>query len=311
MKLRELSGEPGRDPDYIAAEQELKPLIVDTFAAFLRYWHGYQDRPLDEQIEAWAQVYLSPWPDLLALQVEDYAAQGADWREIARERVFPFLGRRLPAMCEAHQNLAARIAPVIDRAQQVLHLDLDPTFVLYVGIGCGAGWVTPFRGSPAVLFGLENVAECGWSGAETIEGLVAHEVGHLAHHHWRAQHGKAIGSGPWWQLYEEGFAQRNEHRILGAETWHQASRDGGWPAWCRAHRAWLAAEFLRAVQGEAPVSRFFGSWFDIDGHSETGYYLGCEAIRELEKHLSLREIALLDEIPARVRPILERMATDI
>ena len=30
------------------------------------------------------------------------------------------------------------------------------TFEVCVGIGCGAGWVTSYRGSPAVSFGPEN-----------------------------------------------------------------------------------------------------------------------------------------------------------
>ena len=73
--------------------------IIDTYPAFLTYWARVQDRPLDEQIARWAAEYLAPWPDLLAMQVDDYAAQGADWRQVARERVFPYLAGRLSAQC--------------------------------------------------------------------------------------------------------------------------------------------------------------------------------------------------------------------
>ncbi len=282
---------------------------IDTFPAFLTYWAKVQGKPLDDQIEGWATEYMSLWPDLLVRQVEDYASQNLDWRQIAREKVFPYLTERLPAMQQAHQNLLELCEPIYSKAQQVLALDSKAIFVIYVGIGCGAGWVTLFRGSPAILFGLENIAECGWSDPETITGLVAHEIGHLVHHYWRAQHGKPINSGPWWQLYEEGFAQHCGSLILDSDIWHQASggNDDNWLDWCKSHKGWLAAEFVRTVGAGKPVSPFFGSWLEICGKSETGYFLGYEVIKGLEKHFNLKEIALLDNTEVYLRPILEQM----
>jgi hypothetical protein len=91
---------------------------------------------------------------------------------------------------------------------------------------------------PAVLFGPENIAECGWSASEVLAGLVAHEVGHLG-----------------------------------------------------------------------PISAFLVSWHDIRGRSQTGYFLGREAVKELAHALSLKEIALLEAVEGRLRPALERLAT--
>jgi hypothetical protein len=57
-----------------------------------------------------------------------------------------------------------------------------------------------------------------------------------------------------------------------------------------------------------PVSKFFGSWFEMEGHSETGYFLGYKAIESLAAQgYALREIALLDPDKV-VRPILKEMA---
>ena len=283
--------------------------FVDTFPAFLAYWAKVHDKPLSEQIERWVTEYMALWPELLAKQTEDYSVQNLNWREIAREKVFPYLAERLPAMHQAHQHILASAEPLYSRAQQVLAFESKVILVLYVGIGCGAGWATTFRGSPAILFGLENIAECGWSGPETIAGLVAHEIGHVVHRHWRALHGKSIGSGPWWQLYEEGFAQRCESLILDSDTWHQASggNDDDWVNWCRSHKGWLAAEFIEMVDSDESVSPFFGSWFEIRGRRETGYFLGYEVIKELEKRFDLKEIALLENVEAHLRPILEQM----
>ena len=158
---------------------------------------------------------------------------------------------------------------------------------------------------------IENVVECGWSQRDSITGLVAHEIGHLAHHHWREQQGMGIGSDPWWQLYSEGFAQRCEHLILDQETWHQATgyNTADWVEWCQEHVGWLAAEFLRAVDAGESVRPFFGSWFEIRGRKQCGYFLGHEVVKAMEKDGDLREIALLDDVEGRVRRVLSEIAT--
>jgi hypothetical protein len=283
--------------------------ILDTFPAFLAYWTEAACKPVDAQMEAWSTDYLSPWPELLAKQIQDYSDQHLDWHAIGRAKVFPHLTERLPAMKDAHQNLLESLEPVSSQAQQRLGFESDVIFVIHVGIGCGAGWVTTFTGRPAILFGLENIAECDWSDPEAIKGLIAHELGHLFHYAWREQAGKSIGSGPWWQLYEEGFAQACESLILNTELVHQANpgKDKDWLEWCLAHKAWLASEFLKTVDSGESITRFFGSWFDICGKSETGYFLGQAVINELEKETGLKEIALLENIAEVARPILEKM----
>ncbi len=283
--------------------------LIDTFPVFLAYWAEAGRKSLDVQMDGWAAAYMSQWPELLAMQIEDYAAQNLDWRQVARTKVFPFLAARLPAMQAAHQNLLENCCRILDKTRQVLGFDEAVTFVIYVGIGLGAGWATTLGGSPAVLFGLEAIAECGWSDPTALAGLIAHELGHLVHYSWRTRHAKPIGSGPWWQLYEEGFAQTCESRILDTEVGHQSrsSQAGDWLAWCREHAAWLAAEFLRTVDAGSPVTAFFGSWYEISGRSETGYYLGREVIKQLEKRSALQEVALLEDIEAAARPILENM----
>ena len=283
--------------------------FIDTFPAFLKYWAGAENQPVEEQIEGWARDYMAAWPALLKMQVDDYTSQMLDWRQVARERVFPHLGERLPAMQAARTALLETCQPVLDKARQCLGCDFPVTFVIYVGIGCGAGWATRLEGKPAILLGLENIAECGWSDKETLAGLAAHETGHLVHSVWRLEAGKPVGSGPWWQLYEEGFAQACESVILDTPRVHQTLRSSNdWLQWCQEHAGWLASEYLRAVEAGETVTKFFGSWFDIQGRSETGYYLGQVVIQELEKQRSLHAIAVLEDIEAHVRPILEKLA---
>lgn len=64
---------------------------------------------------------------------------------------------------------------------------------------------------------------------------------------------------------------------------------------------------MKTVNDGKSVNPFFGSWFAMEGKSETGYFLGCEAIKELEKEYDLQEIALLEDVDTCFKSILERM----
>jgi len=287
--------------------------IIDTFPVFVRFWEKAQGESLETQVELWLTDYMSQWPELLAKQQKNYAEQGVEWRAVARERVFPSLAERLPLMIEARQGLLGCIEPVHQRSEKTLGLDFDVVFVIYVGIGCGAGWATFLLGLPACLFGLENIAECGWVGQETLAALTAHEVGHLLHQQWRSIGGLTSGKGPFWQLYEEGFAQRCEHIIMGRKTWHQENHQKKWLMWCDENRAWLAVEFLRAADQGKSARPFFGSWYDIEGRRQCGYFLGHEVIREWQGEIDLKDIALLswEEVQRRARNSLEKIAGGI
>lgn len=84
-------------------------------------------------------------------------------------------------------------------------------------------------------------------------------------------------------------------------------RNREWQSWCRANQAWLAAEFLRRAEANEPVRDFFGSWHEIEGHSQTGYYLGREFIRWLGRERTLRGVAGLstDDVAALARELLQ------
>jgi hypothetical protein len=270
--------------------------IVDTFPAFLAFWEKAQHLPLDAQLEGWASGYMVQWPELLEKQIQSYATDGDDWRDIAREHVAPFWAKRLPSMQRAHENLKRVCTPVYERAQATMGFGQALTFVIYVGIGCGAGWATTYQDNAALLFGLENIAEEGWDDAAVLRGLISHEIGHLWHFERRSQAGLVSGKGPWWTLYTEGLAQRCEHVITGQESWHMAARHTDWAHWCEREKSWLAREFLRVIEAGGDVRPFFGSWFALRGRKQTGYFLGCEIVRQLETQKTLREIALLKDV---------------
>jgi hypothetical protein len=104
--------------------------FVDTFPAFLTYWAEAGRKYLDDQIEDWATGYMAQWPELLARQIEDYAARGLEWRQIARERVFPYLDERLAAVQGAHGDLLELCVPIYSKARQALTFEVSAVFVI-------------------------------------------------------------------------------------------------------------------------------------------------------------------------------------
>ena len=283
--------------------------IIDTFSSFQSLWNDIQHRPVDEQINGWLNDYMSHYPELLQKQLDDYISLNESWRVTASERIFPEFPTRLEAMQTAHDNLLYVCNDVYERAQQIINFSKDLVCVIYVGLGCGAGWANEYDGKPAILFGLENVADEGWHGCDALTGLTAHELGHLAHFEWRKQDNIANEDSHWWQLYTEGFAQRCESAILGKSPWHmQDDSEMGWREWCEQNIDWLAKEFLRRVDQGEDMRPFFGSWFNLRGRKQTGYFLGHELIAILQERMSLQEVALLTDIERHLRPLLVQLA---
>ena len=283
--------------------------ILDTFPAFQKIWNSVQHDTVETQINAWLNEYMSRYPDLLQKQLDDYASLNEDWRVTASERIFPALPERLEAMQTAHDNMLGVCNGVYERVQQTINFNNDLVCVIYVGLGCGAGWADEYEGKPAILFGLENIAEEGWQGRDALTGLAAHELGHIAHFEWRKQANITNEDDHWWQLYTEGFAQRCESAILGKTSWHmQDDSEMRWRKWCEQNIGWLAAEFLRRDDQGEDMRPFFGSWFDLRGYKQTGYFLGHEIIKKMQEKMSLQEIALLTDVENHLRPLLVQMS---
>jgi len=114
--------------------------LLDTYSDFLAYWEKYGGKDMDSLIDGWAAEYMSKWPELLQKQKDDYGKMSLDWREVGARRVFPFLNDRIEGMSRARALLSVMIDHVHNAAEETFGMDLDILYVLYVGLGCGAGW---------------------------------------------------------------------------------------------------------------------------------------------------------------------------
>ncbi len=285
--------------------------LVDTLDDFLQYWQDACDKTAEQKIELWATSYMQKHPELLQRQTRDYEEMGYEWREIAREKVFSKLDDYLPLMRNAREKLLHVCGSTYGEAVEALGLDFPVAFVIYVGIGCGAGWATQYQGCPACLLGLEKIVELGWGSEEQLRELVAHEIGHLVHMSCRDEFEEfeTHEEDPLFLLYSEGFAKRCEYLILGQERWSQADSEN-WLLWCRSHKQRLAKEYLDRVDKQQPVNDFYGDWRDVLGRSQTGYYLGWTYTLWLEEKYSIRQIAELprEQVIEEARRYLSRLA---
>ncbi len=299
--------EPGSEP-VTPTRATAGPNIVDAFPAFESFWQSARIDPPARQVARWEVEYMRPCPELLAKQKESYIRDGVDWKRVARHHVFHRLPSRLGRMRQLHRDLLKSLPRSWARARRVLDLQFPVSFVIYVGISCGAGWATSYEGRPACLFGLENAAENHRGGDGWSRRIVAHEVAHLTHQEWRGERWEDR-SDPWWKLYEEGFAtyceRKLEPRLFALRT---GRRD--WLSWCERKRAWLARKFLKDVTARKSLRPYFGSWYNIGGHIETGYCLGSEMVRDWARVLPLRALAALPrpELRCRARETLQRFA---
>ena len=104
--------------------------IIDTYDDFLTYWSVANSLALARQIGLWQTSYMAKYPELLEKMVHNYEEENLDWREVAREKVFPDLSDNLQLMHEARENILAIYGPICTKAYKALRLDFLISLVI-------------------------------------------------------------------------------------------------------------------------------------------------------------------------------------
>jgi len=161
--------------------------------------------------------------------------------------------------------------------------------------------VDRYKNKPAIYFGIEKIVDLNWYENSELQDLIFHELGHVLHMILRGKDWltkkmfKTQSDYLYWTLYEEGFAQRFSQKITEKDFYHQGNQSD-WKEWCEINMPKLCAEYISYVEEGKNEYNFFGDWFDIDGYSETGYYIGTQFIKKLEETMTLQEIAKMNLI---------------
>ncbi len=206
------------------------------------------------------------------------------------------LERALRSFREVTEGLDARLAAAFGKS-------VDADVVLYLGLCCGAGWVTEVGGKTAVLLGIEKILELGWCDKDPMTGLVVHELGHV----YQAQYGRlacgtdALPDRFLWQLFTEGVAMVFEQEVLGDKDYFHQDR-GGWKRWCDENAAAICRAFRRDLGTMTlETQRYFGDWVRFEGKPDTGYYLGARFVRDMLRRDSFDSIINYDLAEVRER----------
>lgn len=271
--------------------------IIDTFKDFKNCFENKLDISIAEKIDLWEKYYINKYPELEKKCKEDYDFSGYKWKDIAQNMVFNRTKDDFSKMKEAYNNILLMMNSVNEKVKNIFGLNLDINIVLYAGLCNSAGWVDYYEDKRAVLFGIDKIAELNWHTSEKLEPLVAHELCHVIHFQLRGEDNLSdsvernnynIGI---WRIYEEGFAQFYQNKFLLTEN---DCRGAEWTEKCNSNKNELKKLYLRALLDEQTgIRNFFGDWFEILGISDTGYFLGAELIKELDKKHSVKAIAQL------------------
>lgn len=206
------------------------------------------------------------------------------------------LERALRSFREVTEGLDGRIIAAFGKS-------VDVDVILYLGLCCGAGWVTELGGKTAVLLGIEKILELGWYDIDSMTGLIVHELGHV----YQAQYGRlacetdALPDRFLWQLFTEGAAMVFEQELLGDRDYFHQDR-GGWKRWCDENAAAICRAFRRELGTMTPeTQRYFGDWVRFEGRPDTGYYLGARFVRDMLRQDSFDRVINydLDEVRKR------------
>lgn len=257
--------------------------VIDTFNQIKEY---KENNPVFS-IDAY-KIYTKDISPALYKKCYDDAAEYSFERD-----VMPVLNSALYEHFErievAHNSITEISFFLPEKMSKILALNLDITIVFYLGLCNGAGWATTLDGKNTILLGAEKIAELNWQDKDTMFDLICHEAAHLIHYELRKDMPKPRKS--IWQLYTEGFATRVSQLLYRENFYHQ--NQNGWLDFCMDNAKIIKNEYLKCLTKSENASCFFGDWNTFMGHSNIGYWLGCEFIRNLEKNYTIQEIALL------------------
>lgn len=173
--------------------------------------------------------------------------------------------------------------------------DIDLDIILYLGLCNGAGWATALDGRNTILLGIEKIIELNWQNEADMQALIFHEIGHIWHKTYGVLYPRTQSKGEesLVQMYQEGIAMVCEHILCQNNNYYHQNKND-WLTWCKDNKLEIKQEYLNRIDNNISTQDFFGDWCNYKGHSDVGYYLGCEFVKHLQQRYSLFDIANLN-----------------
>lgn len=256
--------------------------LPDLFSAF----HGKSF-----EMKIWEEYSSAIHPELVSKCKNDSKAYDFD------QAVLPVVNAALHARKKMEQigdTFQAVTEELVQKTAQLFDREMELNIILYLGLCNGAGWATTLGDRDVILLGVEKIIELDWYGYEDLRALLFHEIGHF----WHKTYGRPCfpANTPREksiiQLYQEGIAMECEHILCGDSDYYHQDRNG-WLLWCQQNESVIQGEYLKRLRANESTQDFFGDWCSFQGHSDVGYFLGCQFINYLKARYSMLEIANL------------------
>lgn len=209
--------------------------------------------------------------------------------------VLPILNKVAEQKCKVAKANASFLSVTSNLQSNICKIfkdDIELDIILYLGLCNGAGWATLLDVRNVILLGIEKIVELDWQDEKSMQNLIFHEIGHIWHQTYGELNPPTFlkGKKSLVQLYQEGIAMVCE-QILCQDSNFYHQNQNGWLDWCIANASDIKIEFLKRIRCNESTQDFFGDWCNYKGHSDVGYFLGCEFIKYLQESYSLIEIA--------------------
>ncbi len=191
--------------------------IIDTYPDFFDLWQTAAKEPVKIQIERWRTDYITDWPEIKNWQLAGYE-DDAEWREYAREEIFPWINQNFNRVMAARSSLLGAIRSVYDRDADLFQENLQTYFLISIGVSKDLAYVSSYGNRPAIYFDLVAIAREGWQDTTILRSLVGLQLGYYYFDSFRQKIGVPDGEGQRWKYFKIGFAREFARELLGPDN---------------------------------------------------------------------------------------------
>jgi hypothetical protein len=272
--------------------------VIDIMPSFWTFWNEAKSTDVPHRVERFKSLVIAPHPELYTR-----AALGLPESMTLDQLLASSLGSidsLIPAMQAIQGPLRSQLRDAPSRFARVFP-DYACSMPIYIMPSLGAfdGGTRPIRGRPALLFGVDVLAQV--DGPIGLPSIVDHELFHVYHAHvLGSDTTKSLDDGDeaiYQGLWEEGLATYASHvldpdvpmhLILGSPSDLAERAHPLLPA--------LAHRLVAAFDSVSPTTYaffFLGPMRDSGPPARSGYYIGYLAVEDLAHQESLSGLAHL------------------
>ena len=191
--------------------------IIDTYPDFFDLWQTAAKEPVKIQIERWRTDYITDWPEIKNWQLAGYE-DDLEWREYAREEIFPWINQNFNKLMAARSSLLGAIRSVYDRDADLFQENIQTYFLISIGVSKDLAYVSSYGNRPAIYFDLVAIAREGWQDTTILRSLVGLQLGYYYFDSFRQKIGVPDGEGQRWKYFKIGFAREFARELLGPDN---------------------------------------------------------------------------------------------